>query len=381
MPWHEVTIVEARRLFVHAWHQAPRNFSALCRQFGISRPTGYKWLARWREEGGQGLVDRSRRPHHIERATPAEVEQELIAQRAKHPYWGARKLCCLLERQGLAPPPERTANRILRRHGLVPERQPIGQTMRRFERERPNALWQLDHKAAIHGAWAVRTVPLTVEDDASRYLLGLFAQPDKGLDATWANLWELFGQFGLPEAILMDNDGIFHGRSGPSQLEVRLLRLGIVPLHGRTYHPQTQGKVERLNGTLERELLRDGHFRSAEEVQEGFDRFRQTYNYQRPHEALGMEVPASRYRPSERQRPKQVPPMAYPSGVTLRAVQKDGWISWRGVRIEVGTGLCSERVEIREVADGIEIYYGPYRVLGATLAGHRRVRGEARVEV
>jgi hypothetical protein len=150
-----------------------------------------------------------------------------------------------------------------------------------------------------------------------------------------------------------------------------------MPLHGRTYHPQTQGKVERLHGTVELEVLRDGHFTSSQDLQARFDRFRQTYNFERPHEALGMDVPASRYRMSERKRPAWLPEVTYPAGAVLRTGTKDGWISWRGVRIEVGTGLCGERVEIRDATDGIEIYYGPYRVLGATLAGHRRVRGDA----
>ena len=374
MPWNEVTRVESRKLFVV--EAAQGDLARLCREFGISRKTGYKWLERYRIEGDRGLCDRSRRPHHGVGATPANVEEALVALRQMHPYWGARKLCWLLRRRGMQPPPERTANRILQRHGLVDERRGREEVLRRFERSHPNALWQLDHKRAIHGAWAARTVPLVVEDDHSRYLVGLRAQPDKGLDATWSSLWAIFGELGLPEAILNDNDHVFHGPSGPSQLEVRLMRLGIVPLHGRTYHPQTQGKVERLQGTLERELLHDGHFTSAEQLQAGFDRFREEYNYERPLEALGMAVPASRYRPSARQRPKQLPPMEYPSGVTLRAAQKDGFISWKGWRIEVGTGLCGERVEIRDTANGIEVHYGPYRLLGATLTGRRRTHGE-----
>lgn len=375
MPWNEVTTVESRRLFIGACEEAGFGLAELCRQFGISRKTGYKWLDRHRIEGDRGLCDRSRRPHHIVRTTPADVEEALVAMREAHPQWGARKLRCVLARGGMTPPPERTANRILQRHGLVENRRSPEAVMR-FERSRPNALWQMDHKRAIHGAWARRAVPLVVEDDCSRYLVGLRSLPDKGLDSTWSSLWAIFGEFGLPEAILDDNDSVFHGPSGPSQLEARLMRLGILPMHGRAYHPQTQGKVERLQGTLEREVLRDGHFTSQEDLQSGFDRFRQVYNFERPHEALGMDVPASRYRPSARRRPKQVPPMEYPSGATLRAAQKDGWISWKGWRVEVGTGLCGERVEVRERADGIEVYYGPYRLLGATLTGRRPTHAE-----
>jgi len=254
---------------------------------------------------------------------------------------------------------------------LTTTRVATGDLPRRFERDRPNSLWQVDHKRAIHGSWAVRTVPLAVEDDASRYLIALRAQPDGSGATTWDSLWDAFGEFGLPEAILTDNAPLFHGRSGPSRMEVLLLRLGITPLHGRPYHPQTQGKVERLHGTLERELLRDGHFRSAEELQAGFDAFRARYNYERPHEALDLAVPASRYQPSNRRRPKELPEVEYPPGATLRRGNKDGWISWHGLRVEIGVGLRGEQVEVRETEDGIDIYYGPRRLMGASLAGHR----------
>jgi hypothetical protein len=122
------------------------------------------------------------------------VEQTLITLRLKYPAWGSRKLCRLLERQGIPPPPERTANRILRRHGLVDERSPVEEPLRRFERDRPNVLWQMDHKRAIHGSWAVRTVPLVIADDASRFLITLRAQPDMGLDAMWAVMWWSTGE-------------------------------------------------------------------------------------------------------------------------------------------------------------------------------------------
>lgn len=375
MPWNEVSVVDSRRLFVHACESSDRSFSALCRDYGISRQTGYTWLGRWRSDGEAGLLDRSRRPHRIARGTSVEIEEALVSLRRQYPAWGVRKLCRVLERQGVSPPPERTANRILRRHGLVDERPSAEGCLRRFERDEPNMLWQVDHKRAIHGSWAARTVPLLVEDDASRYLIALRAQPDKSLAATWATMWDAFGEFGLPDGILTDNDGVFHGRIGPSQLELMLLRLGITPLHGRPYHPQTQGKVERLNGTLERELLRDGHFGSANELQASFDAFRTRYNYDRPHDALGLEVPATRYRPSSRRRPTKVPQVEYPPGATLRTGNKDGWISWRGKRIKVGVALCGEKVEVRETDDGIDVYYGSHRLLGTTLDECRAVHG------
>jgi len=364
MPWREVTKMECRRLFVHGCLTGRWSISEGCRRFGISRRTGHKWLTRFQGEGESGLEDRSRRPHTVAYATTSAVASALVALREAYPDWGVRKLCRLLENGGVVPPPERTANRILKRHGLVTPPEASPEALQRFQRSRPNALWQMDHKGAVHGRWARRAVPLVVEDDASRYLLALRSLPDKGVVSTWAALWDVFGEFGLPEAILSDNDSVFHGRCGPSQIEARLMRLGIDPLHGRVCHPQTQGKVERLNGTLQREVLRHGGFASAAELQERYDAFRRRYNFERPHEALSLEVPAGRYEPSVRRRPSQLPPMEYPSAAVLRRVQKNGWMSWRGYVVAVGEGLCGESVEVREADDGLEVYYGRYRIMG-----------------
>jgi transposase InsO family protein len=367
MPWEEVNKVELRRMFVSAVDSGKWSFTEVCRQFGISRKTGYKWFHRFRLEGLKGLEDRSRRPYVIHYATGLKVVMELLVERDAHKTWGARKLREILKRRNVVPPPERTANRILKRTGRIKPLETIQSETKRFERANPNELWQMDHKSAIHGSWSRRTVPFVVEDDCSRYLLGLKGLPDKGLVSTWDALWYIFGEFGLPDSMLSDNDQIFHGNKGPSQFEARLMRLGIDILHGRPYHPQTQGKVERLNGTLQRDLLRNGYFRSAEELQAGFDRFRHEYNYERPHEALAMDVPGNRYRPSDRARPDTIPEMEYDSGAVLRKVQKDGWISWKSFAIGVGRGLHGERVEVREVEYGIEVYYGRYRTLGTSL--------------
>ena len=154
------------------------------------------------------------------------------------------------------------------------------------------------------------------------------------------------------------------------------MRLGIEVLHGRPYHPQTQGKVERFNGTLERELLSDGCFSSAAQLQASFEWFRRRYNYERPHESLSMEVPGSLYRPSTRERPDELPEMEYLSGAELRKVQKDGWISYKSRIIEMGIGLFGEYVEVRDTDYGAEIYYGPYRILGKRFDEQTKTRDD-----
>jgi transposase InsO family protein len=364
MPWKEVEKVELRALFAAAWEAGEKSFKGLCLEFGISRKTGYKWIKRYQEEGRAGLSDRSRRPHRIHYATDESVVARLVAKRRFFPYWGARKLCELLSTQGVEPPRERTANRILKREGLIEPRQKVTAALRRFERSHPNDLWQMDHKKAVHGAWSVRMVPFVVLDDHSRFMVGLRSLPDKGVVSTWEALWGIFGEFGLPLAILSDNDSVFHGRSGPSRLEARLMRLGIDVLHGRVYHPQTQGKVEKVNGTMELEFLKDGYFRDHEELQPGLDVWRDQYNYIRPHEALSMKVPGSIYRPSSRIRPDEVPEMEYGTGVVLRKANKDGWIHFKGRRISVGVGVAGEALEVRETEAGVEVYFGPYRIPG-----------------
>jgi transposase InsO family protein len=376
MPWREVSKVESRRLFISAVESGKWNFSEVCRKFGISRKTGYKWLDRFRKQGDDGLFDRSRKPLLIRYATDPKVKRHLLAERKKHPVWGARKLCKVLERKGVVAPAERTANRILKREGLVDERKGAKDEFTRFERPRPNDMWQADHKRIVEGKWAARAIPFVALDDCTRYCLAVKALPNWKLEPTWDALWHIFGEFGLPRSILTDNARIFSAFSGPSRFEVRLMRLGVKVLHGRPYHPQTQGKVERLNGTLERELLRNGCFSSVDELQAGFDRFRRTYNFERPHEALSMETPGSLYRPSKRERPDDLPQMEYPGGAELRKVQKDGWISYKSRIVEMGIGLSGERVEVRETDYGVEIYYGPYRILGKRFDEQTKTRDD-----
>ena len=367
MPWQEVVKVELRRLFAATIESGKLSMSEACREFKISRTCGYKWLKRYRLEGMAGLQDRSRRPHHIGRSTPAPVEEAVLKERGKYPFWGARKIKKRLEMQGITPPSERTINRILKRAGLSDGLAKPKEEIQRFQRSRPNALWQMDHKGRVWGNWNKRVVPFCVLDDATRYCLGLWSLPDKGLQSTWSALWDIFGEVGLPESILSDNAPTFRGIVGPSRMEVRLLLLGVRFLHGRIMHPQTQGKVERFNGTLQREVLQNGRFSSPGELTEQFEQFRHRYNFDRPHEALGMDTPGLHYRPSPRSRPDRIPSVHYPPGRLLRKVMSGGYISYRGRRVRVGDGLIGYWVEVREFNRGIEVYFGPHRILGTDL--------------
>jgi len=374
MPWKVSSVNEQRLLLVERILSGD-SVAEVCRALGVSRVCAYKWLARYGREGAAGLRDRSRRPHRSPHATPQSLVATLIAERAQYPYWGARKIRRRVRDVSVGVPSERTVGRILKRHGLISPSPVPTEPVQRFSRSEPNQLWQIDYKGPVRGVWGAHSVPLVVLDDASRYLLGLWSLSNKTLALTWPRLWDLFGAFGLPDALLSDNDATFGGRAGPSQMEVRLMRLGIDVLHGRAYHPQTQGKVERLNGTLERELIRHYEFGEAEQLQSDLDLFRRRYNFERPHEALGLEVPARVYRPSRRPRPGSLPELEYARGSVLRRVDVNGRINWKGEEIYLSDGLIKERVEVRESAEATEVFYGAYLVLKRDRTGRiKRLR-------
>ena len=362
MPWSTTTVSELRTAFVHAVRTAGRPVAAAARDFGISRPTAYKWLAR--HDAGQPLSDRSRRPTRSPARTADALEAAVLAVRDRY-GWGPRKIVAYLADHGRPTPPARTAAAILRRHHRVtPAPTPRPPADQRFERAQPNQLWQLDFKGWLEIDRA-RIHPLTVLDDHSRFLLALRACPDQTYARTWDVLWGVFGEYGLPEELLCDNAFGSHGRPAPgiSWFEARLIRLGVRPLHGRPYHPQTQGKVERLHGTLEREVYPRLRRDDLASFQAGLDHWRRAvYNPVRPHEALGDRPPASRWRPSPRPRPGALPAIDHPSGAVLRKVAATGDIRWHCARILVGQGLVGDHVRVEDDGTSITLWYGGYRI-------------------
>ncbi len=350
MPWREVTRVSLREEFVQLAMQAGSNRRELCRRFGISAKTGYKWLARHRREGPSGLKDRSRRPRRSPARTAAGIEQEVIRLRAQsRNCWGGRKLSRQLLGQGgphLAPS---TVTGILRRAGLLnPELAAAATPWQRFERSEPNHLWQMDFKGHFALLSNARCHPLTALDDHSRFSLALQACADELGDTVRAALTVVFRRYGLPAAMLMDNGGPWGGREHPyTRLGLWLIRLGIKVIHGRPCHPQTQGKDERFHRTLRFELLRHFNFTDLDHCQREFDRFRDRYNLLRPHDALGLATPASRYRPSSIPFPEHLPPIEYPAGLEVRKVQAEGYFSYRGREFRVSKGLRGLPVALR----------------------------------
>jgi transposase InsO family protein len=340
------------------------NVSQLCRRFQISRKTGYKWLSRFHSGGSHALSDQSRRPHHSPRSTSASVEQIVLALRAEHPAWGARKLRARLQALGhRGLPCASTLTGILHRHHqIAPEQTRAHKPFHRFEHPHPNDLWQMDFKGDFLTAKG-RCYPLTVLDDHSRFALTLRACASQHGAGVQEALTATFRCYGLPWRMTMDNGfpwGVFvRGRCCWTQLTVWLLRLGVRVSHSRPHHPQTQGKDERFHRTLKLELLRDYAWRDLTECQANFDHWRNLYNCERPHEALQMQVPASRYRTSMRPWPAQLPAVEYPADHLVRRVQKSGVISWHQRSYFIGEAFRGLDVGIRPTTtDGLyEVYF------------------------
>ena len=333
MPWQEVSIMSQRREFVLFAQAEEANLSALCKRYGISRKTGYKWLRRSGAAGAAGLQDRSRRPRHTNNKTADDVEQAVVELRRTHPAWGARKLRTRLKTLGQADvPAPSTVHGILQRHGLInPDAAAPPHAWQRFEHAAPNHLWQMDFKGHF-ALQQARCHPLTVLDDHSRFSLCLAACANETGNTVQTRLTSTFERYGLPDAMTMDNGAPWGSDADHphTAFTLWLMRLYIRVTHSRPYHPQTQGKDERFHRTLKAEVLRGPPFRDLAHAQLRFDAWRSVYNLERPHEALGQQVPASRYRPSVRTFPGTLPAIEYGPDDRVRKVQCQGEFSFHG---------------------------------------------------
>jgi transposase InsO family protein len=354
MAWNSVEIYEQRVRFVVAANRREKSLRGLCEEFGISRPTGYLWLQRYREQGLAGMEERSRRPHVSPERTPAEEEQRVIAVRRRFPDWGARKLRVLLAAEGLGLPAS-TIHRILLRHGLVREADRHQHATQRFARATPNELWQMDFKSPI--GWDTHVGPLSVLDDCSRYLTTLGATGSTRTELVREQLEETFQRCGVPQAMLMDHGTPWWNTRSPggiTWLGVWLMRQGI-RLHWSGFrHPQTQGKVERFHGSLERAVKLRG---LAEDRQAWLDAYRREYNEVRPHEALGMRTPASVWRKSDRRYEANPPRWEYAAEAEVRRIGSYGHLYVDGIRWDLSRALAGQWVELVRVESRILVYY------------------------
>ena len=356
MPWRERSPVDERREFALAAMSRRRSTSTLCRQYGISRKTGCKWLRIAREQGLRSLDDRSRRPHRIRRID-REIERRILELRQSSGEGGRFISEALLEegiRVGHA-----TVDRVIARAGLGPSKSRLRSAPQRFERAHPNELWQVDFKAEYRVGDG-RVVPLTILDDHSRYLVGLYGLASLEQRETQAAIRNCFEQYGLPDAMLMDHGPPWWGTKngfGLTRLAVELIEQDIALLYSGIRHPQTQGKVERCHRTLERRLSYAQPFARRRELIEALSQFRQDYNHRRRHTALDRQVPASRYTPSSRCYVATPRRWEYPDGGQLRKLNRLGMLWLGGQRFFVSESLAEKEVWCRTYGDRVLVTY------------------------
>lgn len=348
MPWG-MSSMDAKREFIRLVTNDVRNFSAICRRFGISRTTGYELVRRFAQAGEDGLRNQSRRPHTFARQTDAETERRILAIRDET-HWGARKISHVLLRDYEQAVHRTTVHSILVRNGRIDTNESLKhQAFTRFEHPRPNDLWQIDFKGDILIA-SERCYPFTAIDDHSRFALAIEACSDQTTETVMRVATKAFRRYGLPWRMTMDNGAPWGDDASFRLTKVTawFIRLGIRVSHSRPRHPQTQGKDERLHGSMQRELLKWVSFASFAEAQKSFDRWRNRYNLERPHEALGMKTPAERYVVSSREMPTRLPPLVYNHADQVRTVAETGRISFHGYHIRVGKGCAGLQIAIRE---------------------------------
>lgn len=359
MPWECRTVEDQRREFAQAALQCS-NFSALCREFGIDRHTGYKWRERYAAQ--LSLADRSRRPHTSPGRTPEEMELRILAVRAENPGWGARKIQEFLQQEGCPGVPcVKTVNNILNRYGCISQEESLKRKpFVRFEKDLCNQMWQADFKGEFRMANGQYCYPLDILDDHSRFVIRI--APRLGTANVAIPVFtEAFREFGLPNSVLSDNGAQFAGfRKGYTQFERWLMDLDVLPIHGRIKHPQTQGKIERFHRTMKQELLNHTTIADIEDAQIKFSNWRDKYNNLRPHEALGMKRPGDVYTPSQREYKEKIEKFEYGGEHHVIKVNSWGYVRFDKWQIYLSETMIGQYIEFRPSPDG-ETFAACYR--------------------
>jgi len=365
----------SREEFVKEVKAVEKSKSRLCREYGITRVTGDKWIGRF--ESGEVLEDRSRAPRHVANKTPPEKEERVLSVRAAHPAWGPRKIVHYLIRQGEEGVPSKsTIGNILSRNGCISEQASLAAApFKRFQKERSNEMWQADFKGNFAMRDGNRCYPLTVLDDHSRFSLCVDAKENERRLGVVESFERLFDENGLPDSLLCDNGNPWGNSqtTGYTMFEVWLMEYGILPIHGRIRHPQTQGKDERFHKTMADELLKLTEIENMVHAQRCFDAFRSCYNNERPHEALNMGVPAEFYHASHRKKPGTITVWEYPGDYVLRKVKPTGYLTFGNQGYFLSEAFKDKTVAVCESSldNCVNIYF-------KTSASHVSMSGSAR---
>lgn len=374
-----VTMAELRFEVLFEPARTGETVADVCRRYGISRDTYYRYRRRYLTEGIEGLEDRSRKPKSSPAQIPTEVELRIVEMRTTHPRWGARRIRAELAREGLDAPAVSTVHQALRRHGLVAA-QPRHKVKadKRFEREISNDLWQIDATRILLGddtpAWVINLL-----DDHSRYLLAAMAGPHATTDMAWDVFEVAASRYGLPRQVLSDNGLAFTGRLRSFEVifETNLRDLGVELINSAPYHPQTLGKLERFHRTLKEWLSDEGPAWDLEHLQELLDGFRFHYNRHRPHQGINDATPAERYKPAADKLPE--PPTIrtpeYPTGAILRRVTATGNVGYQKKLIQVGYRWAGATVQVITIGELTHIYYGETLIRALAIDPHRYYQG------
>lgn len=368
MPWKEETIMSLKEEFIHGVLSKESSFTCLCREYNITRKTGYELIKRYQAEGLAGLAPRSKRPLSSPSKISIEVEKAIVNLRQEQPTWGAKKIVKFLSNKGVNNLPAiSTTNEILKRNDLVSIEESFKRKkLIRFERALPNDLWQMDFKGHFQLLTKQTCYPLTIVDDHSRFSLSIKACANERHLSVKNQLTHIFQQYGLPEQFNVDNGNPWgNSKLLPyTALTVWLMRLGIKVTHSRPRHPQTNGKCERFHRTLKEDSISRHPMRSFLHAQKLFDKWRHHYNHERPHEGIGMNVPFQRYAPSKKQMPHKLPAIEYPTNSLLRKVRGNGFIRYNNKEYLVGEAFKENYVEVKqnELDRSIQIYFGAFNL-------------------
>jgi len=381
MGWKETCAVEERYRFIQDWQSEEWSFAEVCRRCGVSRKTGYKWLERYQTEGLEGLWDQSRAPRHHPNEVVEEVAEAVLQARRDHPHWGPAKLAAWLRREApeIPWPAVSTIGAMLQRGGLTVARK---KRRRATPSQSPlrhagaaNQVWCADFKGWFRCGDGSRCDPLTISDGYSRFLLRCQALKSMDGETTRGPFEASFREYGLPDAMRTDNGEPFAsvGLGGLSSLSVWWIRLGIRVERIRPGKPQQNGRHERMHRTLKQATAAPAAA-TLRTQQQAFDRFRQEYNEERPHEALGMKTPAQYYQTSTRPYPSRLAELGYDSEWTIRKVGPCGTMGWRGAKIFVSKVLANEPIGLEPIDDGVwRLWFSDYP-LGLFEERHNTIR-------
>lgn len=363
MPWESKTVEEIREEFVEAAENC-KNLSSLCREFGISRPTAYKWLQR--AKTGESLSDKCKAPKNISHKTNDELENIILSVRDDNPGWGGKTIRQVLLDQGYENLPcSKTFSNILKRNlRISPEESLKHIPFKRFEKDECNQMWQTDFKGEFLTADGKYCYPLTIIDDHSRFSIKISPHIDT-INVVLPAFVRAFDEFGVPDSILSDNGAQFAGfRGGYTKFEKWLMDHDVLPIHCRLKHPQTQGKIERFHRTMKSELLNHKSFSNITEANKYLQEWRTKYNNIRPHEALGMKRPADVYVPSNKEYIDTVVPYEYGGEYRIIKVNSWGYVRFDNRQVYLSETMIGEYIEFRPnpLGDSFIACYRNYKI-------------------